>query len=137
MSVSIVINRNSGTFDKAVADELNSAFYKINKKIENYKSEELDYKHKVTEISGSNSFITENVLHVRETFKVEKPEDVFVKFTKIKELPIEVPFDVWGTAASTDCKSMLTYHIIGKDIYITGNTFLNQTFVIVDDIIIP
>lgn len=137
MSVSIAINRNSETFDKLVADELNSAFYKINKKIEEYKSEDLDYKYKVTEIINSNSFITENILYIRESFKIEKPEDIFVKFIKIKELPINVPFDVWGTAVSTDSKSVLTYHILGKEIFITGNTFLNQTFCIIENIIIP
>lgn len=140
MAVSIVINRNSGTFDKQVADELNNAFYKINKRIEEYQSIPLDYKNKVSAFGSSNTFMTDNVLHVRETFNVdteEKLKDVFLGFTKIATLPEEVPFDVWGTSASKDNKTILTYHIMGKEIFITGNTFLNQSFVIVEDIIIP
>ena len=136
--ISIVINRNNRLFDPAVTDELNSAFYKINKKIENYKTEDLDYKEKIQYIKNSNSFITDSVLHIRETFKIDETDlgKIFLGFYKIKELPYNVNFDVWGSAISKDCKSVLTYHIIGKNIFVTGNTFLNQEFVIVEDIII-
>lgn len=134
--VSIAINRNSGTFDKAVADELNKAFYSINKKIENYKTEPLEYKERL-QYTSSNTFITDNCLHIRETFRIENPGLIFTRFIKMAELPIEVPNNVWLYIMSESGKSAITVHILNKDISVYGTTFEGEVFDIIADIILP
>lgn len=129
----ITISRNSNLFTAAQSDELNKAFYNINQKIQNYKSEPLEYKNKVQYIDNSNSFIIDNMICLRETFTAK---GAYNTFTKVMDLPVNIPYDVWGTAVS-ESNAVIGYHILGRALYVYGNTLPNDIFHIVEDVIVP
>ncbi len=129
----VSINRNSKVFDKNTTDELNSAFYKINQAISNYKSEPLQHKAAIQYIDNSNSFIAENILCIRETFK---SIGVYSSFTKILDLPRSVPYDVWTTAVSEGGNIMMV-HIKEKSLSVYGTSLEGEIFHIILDVVLP
>ena len=128
----ITISEKSGLFTKQQTSELNSAFQNINRKIDNYKSEEKDYKEPIRRL-GSRSFISGNILHIRELFEAKQ---VYNRFVKVLELPTSVPYDYWQTVYQSD-NIPLTIHILGRDVFIFGNATVGATISIVADIVIP
>lgn len=130
----VTLDRNSGLFSKQVSDELNKAFYEVNQNIQNYKTEDLEYPYNVTAISGSNSFlIEEKILCIREKFQ---SAGYYPSFTKIMELPKAIPYDVWLSATS-ESSSVLTIHILDKDVYVYGISEVGEVFNIIADIVLP
>lgn len=132
--VSVAINRNNGVFDEKVADELNKSFYSLNKKIEAYKPEPLEYKDTISYISNSDSFYTENMLHIRERFITENTYPVF---TKVLDLSYDVPLDVWINLQDKESTCTLMCHILNRGIAVYGDCDPGKEFYIVADIIIP
>lgn len=128
----ISISRNSNIFSRQQADEINKAFDNINKKIENYKTEDLDYKEKIRKITKT-SFIAGNVLYIRENFT---PDRQYVRFTKIMDLPVSIPYDIWKNIYLAD-NSSLTIHILGKEVFVFGNATVGKTASICVDAVIP
>lgn len=128
----ISISRNSNIFSRQQADEINKAFDNINKKIENYKTEDLDYKEKIRKITKT-SFIAGNVLYIRENFT---PDKQYVRFTKIMDLPVSIPYDIWKNIYLAD-NSSLTIHILGKEVFVFGNATVGKTASICVDAVIP
>lgn len=128
----ITISEKSGLFTKQQTSELNSAFQNINRKIDNYKSEELTYKEPIRKL-GSRSFIAGNVLHIRELFEAKQ---VYNRFVKILELPVSIPYDVWQTVYQSD-NIPLTIHILDRNVYVFGNAVVGSIISIVVDVVIP
>ena len=74
----ITIKRDSGLFDKSVADELNKGFASINEKVENYQNEDLDYKENIQLLEGNgNTFRSGNLLCIRESLTIPKRLEKF------------------------------------------------------------
>lgn len=128
----ITISEKSGLFTKQQTSELNSAFQNINRKIDNYKSEEKDYKEPIRRL-GSRSFVAGNILHLREIFQATQ---VYNRFVKILELPVSVPYDVWQTIYQQNGLP-LTIHILDRNVYVFGNAAVGATVAIVTDVVIP
>lgn len=128
----ITISEKSGLFTKQQTSELNNAFQNINRKIDNYKSEELTYKEPIRKL-GSRSFIAGNVLHIRELFEAKQ---VYNRFVKILELPVSIPYDVWQTVYQSD-NIPLTIHILDRNVYVFGNAVVGSIISIVVDVVIP
>lgn len=128
----ITISEKSGLFSKQQTAELNSAFQNINRRIYDYKSEELAYKEPIRKL-GSRSFVAGNVLHLRELFEAKQ---VYNRFVKILELPVSVPYDYWNTIYQADGLP-LTIHILNRDVYVFGNAAVGATVAIVADVVIP
>ena len=131
----VTIKRDSGLFDKSVSDELNKSFAAINEKIENYQNSDLDYKEDIQLIKGNeNSFRSGNLLCIRESFTINKRLE---KFTALKSLTVNVPYDVWGWA-TTEKQEMVYIHIIGNTIYGYGTfTQYPQKAYLVLDVVLP
>lgn len=129
----VTINRNDKLFSPQIADELNKSFYTINQKIGSYKAEELDYKYNVQFVSNSDSFILDNVFCIREKFV---SAGNYETFTKIKDLPRSVPFDVWTQAVSLK-GDFLTVHIKDKEIFVYGLSRSDDIFYLYCDVILP
>ena len=128
----ITISEKSGLFTKQQTSELNSAFQNINRKIDNYKSEEKDYKEPIRRL-GSRSFVAGNILHIRELFEAKQ---VYNRFVKVLELPVSIPYDVWKTVYQSD-NIPLTIHVLDRNVYVFGNATVGATISIVADIVIP
>lgn len=131
----VTIKRDSGLFDKSVSDELNKSFAAINEKIENYQNSDLDYKENIQLIKGNdNSFRSGNLLCIRESFTINKRLE---KFTALKSLTVNVPYDVWGWA-TTEKQEMVYIHISGNIIYGYGTfTQYPQKAYLVLDVVLP
>ena len=130
----VVIPRDGKVFTDDITDELNAAFSSINEKIRNYKTEDLEYKEQVQQFSNSDSFKAGNVLSIRENFVVENE---FSEFTKIKNLPTNLPFEVWCHAI-TENNETLQIYINGSSIYVYGIlSHYPQTAYISTDIVLP
>ena len=131
----VTIKRDSGLFDKSVADELNKSFATINEKIENYQNSDLDYKEDIQLIKGNdNSFRSGNLLCIRESFTISKRLE---KFTALKSLSVNIPYDVWGWA-TTEKQEMVYIHILNNTIYGYGTfTQYPQKAYLVLDIVVP
>lgn len=131
----VTIRRDSGLFDKSVSDELNKSFAAINEKIEDYQNSDLDYKENIQLIKGNdNSFRSGNLLCIRESFTINKRLE---KFTALKSLTVNVPYDVWGWA-TTEKQEMVYIHISGNTIYGYGTfTQYPQKAYLVLDVVLP
>ena len=130
----VVIPRDGKVFTDDITDELNAAFSSINEKIRNYKTEDLEYKEEVQQFNNSDSFKAGNVLSIRESFVVENE---FSEFTKIKNLPTNLPFEVWCHAITENNETLQVY-INGSSIYVYGIlSHYSQTAYISTDIVLP
>lgn len=130
----VTFDRNSGTFSKEVTDELNKAFATINEKIQNYSADDLAYKETVSAIDNSGSFRVGNLLCIRTSATVSSRLDTF---TKIGEINVNIPFDVWHLATTSNSEAILI-HIKNHTIYATGKlTSYPQTVYINADVVIP
>lgn len=131
----ISVPRNSGLFTEPVADELNKAFYSINDKIEKYESKDLDFKEDVQYLSpDSNSFKGGNVISFRDGFTIDKAMN---RFTKVGNIMITVPYDVW-TWATTEYNESMFIHIKGREVFAYGNlSYYPQIAYLCTDIVVP
>lgn len=131
----VAIKRDSGLFPTAVADELNKSFNTINKNIEAYKNEDLEYKEDVQLISNtSNTFRAGNVLCIREKLVIDKRME---RFTELKNIQVSIPYDIW-TYAVSDTQEVILVHIKGNTIYGYGTlSHYPQTVNLVIDAILP
>ena len=129
----ISINRNDNIFDKQVADELNISFAAINKKIENYKAEDLEHKEDLRYLGG-NSFVAGKIVCLRESVWIRERAK---NFTEIGKLNITIPYNVWTTAVTENGDSMICY-IKNSSIYVQGTlSKYPQSVYIVEDIVLP
>lgn len=128
----ITITEKSGLFTKSQTNELNNAFANINKKIQGYKTTELEYKEPIRKLT-STSFIAGQILHIRESFEVKQG---YNRFVNIIELPVSIPYDVWLPCWQPD-NSCLTIHILGKDVAVFGYSTVGNKANIIADIVIP
>lgn len=131
----ISINRNSGIFDKNVADELNKSFNAINQKIADYKAEDLEYKED-TQLLGTNtnSFRSGHLICIRDKFEITEP---YNEFTKVGKILASVPYDVWCTGVTPNNEAVFV-HITGQSVYIYGTvSYYPQYVYISQDIVIP
>lgn len=131
----VTINRNQGIFDSNQSDELNKAFYSINKAIDDYKATDLDYKEEV-QFVGNNSFRRGNVLCIRERFIASQ---YATNFTQIATLPksCSVPYDVWCFAV-TEENERLYCHIKDTVISVYGALAKpNVNAFVVVDVVLP
>lgn len=111
------INRNIGIFSPTQSDEINAAFQSIDKAIDDYKAEPLEYKESVQMLTN-RTFKAGNVLYLREEYEIKNDLD---EFTKIAELPnISIPFDVWVKANTKENEQVLL-HILEKNVYAYGH----------------
>lgn len=126
----ITVNRDSGVFSKQQTDEINKAFSIINQKIENYKSEPLDYKSQVS--THSNAFILDDrLMCIRAVFDYE-PRGTF---QKVLELPRSVPYNVWGHA-NNELNESVVVHIIGNNVYAYGSASSGKFYLCLD-VVLP
>ena len=114
---------------------MNKSFAAINEKIEDYQNSDLDYKEDIQLIKGNdNSFRSGNLLCIRESFTINKRLE---KFTALKSLAVNVPYDVWGWA-TTEKQEMVYVHILGNTIYGYGTfTQYPQKAYLVLDVVLP
>lgn len=135
----VVVDRNSGVFDKNTADQLNISFSGINKKIENYKTLPLDYKEDLQLLNG-NSFRAGNFVCIRDSFVVNNKLETF---TKVGNVSIKMPYEVWTSAVSEN-NDILTVRIGNNDdetdnaIWAVGHlSHYPQTMYLSTDFILP
>lgn len=131
----ISVNRNSGIFDKKVADELNKSFNAINQKIADYKAEDLEYKED-TQLLGTNtnSFRSGHLICIRDKFEITEP---YTEFTKVGKILVSVPYDVWTTGVTPNNEAVFV-HIKGQDVYIYGTvSYYPQYAYVSQDIVVP
>lgn len=131
----VVINRNSGIFDKATSDQLNSVFNAINKKIDSYKSVPLAYKEDVQLLNpNGNSFRCGQLVCIREGYKITQRLD---NLTKVGELLISVPYELW-TSATTAKNDQAICRIYGNEVFMQASfSEYPQTAYISFDFVIP
>jgi len=131
----ITVNRNSGVFDKNVADELNKSFATINKKIDETNWPDLAYKEDVQLLgTDTNSFRSGHLICIREHFTIKKKFD---KFTEIGKINVSVPYDVW-TVGVTSTNESLFCHITGNKVFAYGIlSKYPQELYISADIVLP
>lgn len=129
----ITINRNADIFDRAVADELNASFAAINKKIENYKTEPLEYKEEIRYLGG-NSFTVGKIACIRESFQIKSR---LVNFTEVAKINANIPYNVWTMAITEDGESLICY-INGSSIYLQGTlASYPKNVYVVEDVVLP
>ena len=129
----ISINRNADIFDKQVADELNISFAAISKKIEDYKTEDLEHKENLRYLGG-NSFVAGKIVCIRETVRINGRAK---NFTEVGRLNVTIPYNVWTTAVTENGESLICY-IRDSSIYVQGTlSKYPQEVYVVEDIVLP
>ena len=131
----LTVKRDSNLFTPEQADELNKSFYKINQDIENYNAPDIAYTEKVKLINSSGfSFTSGNLVCLREKLNIK---EAYSQFTKIGSLEINIPYDYWCTAPTSE-KETLMFHLTGSDIYCYGTlASYPQTAYLVEDFVLP
>lgn len=131
----ITVNRNSGVFEKNVADELNKSFATINKKIDETSWPDLAYKEDVQLLgTNTNSFRSGHLICIRDHFTIKKKFD---KFTEVGTINVSVPYDVWCTGV-TDNNEPLLCHITSNKVYAYGIlSYYPQDLHLSTDIVLP
>lgn len=126
----ITVNRDSGVFSKQQTDEINKAFSIINQKIENYKSEPLEYRNNVS--THPNAFILDDrLMCIRAVFDYE-PRGTF---QKVLEVPRSVPYEIWGHANNESNESLII-HIKGNTVFAYGSASPGKFYLCVD-VVLP
>jgi hypothetical protein len=98
----VFINRKNSSFNDKFIDEINKAFSSLYDKIDNYVTEDLDYKDEVQLYNGQ-SFRVGNLICIRDEVIVKENLDHFTAFSSIAK---NIPFEVWCTAISEKSENL-------------------------------